>query len=131
MLIHCKIAGILMILLALIHIIFPRYFRWKEELASLSLINRQLMYVHTFFVALTVLLMGLGCIVLAEDLITTGTGRTLSTGLALFWGIRLLFQFFVYSPRTWKGKVFETSMHVLFSFVWLYFTIVFTLIACK
>lgn len=118
-----------MILLSMIHVVFPRYFKWKEELASLSLINRQLMYVHTFFVALTVLLMGLGCLFMAEGLVSNPIGRSFSAGLAVFWGIRLLFQFFVYSPRLWKGKPFETFIHILFSLVWLYFTFLFAFIA--
>jgi hypothetical protein len=59
---HLKIIGILLIGLALIHIVFPKYFKWDKELGSLSLINRQLMTVHTFFIALTVFLMGLLCL---------------------------------------------------------------------
>jgi hypothetical protein len=54
-----KIIGGLLILLAMLHLIFPKYFNWKQELSSLSLVNRQIMYVHTFFIAFVVFLMGL------------------------------------------------------------------------
>ena len=54
-----KIIGVLLIALALLHAFFPRYFQWKKELSGLKLINRQMMYVHTFFIALAVFLMGL------------------------------------------------------------------------
>jgi hypothetical protein len=47
--IHFKIIGVLLIALALAHIVFPKYFNWDKELKSLSLINRQMMTVHTFF----------------------------------------------------------------------------------
>ena len=50
--IHVKVAGFILIMLALVHVIFPRYFDWKNDLSTLSLINRQMMYVHTFFIAL-------------------------------------------------------------------------------
>jgi hypothetical protein len=128
---HLKIIGILLIVLALIHVIFPKYFNWKKELASLSLINSQMMYVHTFFVAITVFLMGLLCFFCANDITTTRLGKHLSLGLFVFWGLRLLFQFFVYSPKLWRGKSFETAMHIVFSLLWIYLTAIFLLIYLK
>ncbi len=50
--IHFKVIGVLLILLSVVHVFFPRYFKWDLELKSLSLINRQLMTMHTFFIAL-------------------------------------------------------------------------------
>jgi len=126
--IHLKITGVILILLASLHLIFPRYFKWKIELADVSLINKQLMYVHTFFIGLVVLLMGIFCFWSATDIVNTKLGRQLSFGLFIFWATRLMFQFFVYSPQLWKGKRFESSLHVLFSFLWMYFTVVFFLV---
>jgi hypothetical protein len=123
--IHFRIIGVLLVALAFVHIIFPRYFHWKEELKHLSLINRQMMTVHTFFIALTVFLMGLLCLIAAPDLITTKLGKTISLGLGIFWVIRLFIQFFGYSPALWKGKTFETTMHILFSMLWIYLSGVF------
>ena len=68
-----ELCGLLLIGLALLHLIFPTYFHWKEELARISLINRQMMIVHTFFIALTVFLMGLLCVTSA-DLLRTALG---------------------------------------------------------
>jgi hypothetical protein len=65
--IHLKIIGIILIALALIHIIFPKYFNWDKELKSLSLINQQMMTVHTFFIAFTVFLMGLLCLASSNE----------------------------------------------------------------
>lgn len=125
---HLKAVGCILILLAALHLIFPRYFKWKEELSTVSLVNKQLMYVHTFFIGLVVFLMGVFCIYAADEIVYTKLGRLLSLGLFIFWGTRLLFQFCVYSPRLWRGKVFETSVHVLFSLLWIYFTVVFFLV---
>lgn len=124
---HLKIAGILLISLASIHIIFPRYFNWKIELNSLSLINRQLMYVHTFFIALAVLLIGILCLTSSEELTSTALGKKISLGVGIFWTIRLFIQFFGYSPKLWKGKIFETSVHIFFSVFWSYLSTVFIL----
>ncbi|MDR6300808.1 hypothetical protein GGR31_001451 [Mesonia maritima] len=123
--IHFKIIGILLIALALVHIIFPKYFSWKKELKSLSLINRQMMTVHTFFIAFTVFLMGLLCLTSINELIETNLGKKISLGLGVFWTIRLFIQFFVYSSDLWKGKKFETGIHILFSIFWIYFSSIF------
>jgi len=125
MLTHLKIIGLILIFLALVHVIFPKYFNWRLELKSLSLINRQMMTVHTFFIALTVFLMGLLCFTSAKEIIETELGNKIALGLGVFWSIRLFVQFFVYSVKLWKGKTLETIVHVFFSGLWIYFSIVF------
>ena len=125
---NIKIAGIFMILLSLMHIGFPRYFKWEIELKKVSLINKQLMEVHTFFVAFTVFLMGILCLISSNDLINSMLGRRISMGLGIFWGLRLFIQLFGFSSSLWKGKTFETSMHFLFTIIWIYFTISFLIL---
>jgi hypothetical protein len=123
--IHLKIVGSLLIALALMHIVIPKYFKWGQELASLSLITKQILYIHTFFIAFIVLLMGLMCLSYSHELVYNPFGRVISLGLFGFWLTRLIFQFFVYSPKVWRGKKLETVMHVVFGITWAYFTIVF------
>jgi hypothetical protein len=123
--IHLRIAGCLLIILALMHVIIPTYFKWKEQAAPLPLITRQILYIHTFFIGLTVLLMGLLCVTCADLLLSTDLGRLICLGLFVFWFARLIFQFWGYSSRNWKGKRFETIVHVLFSIVWTYLSAVF------
>ncbi len=122
---HLKIIGCILIILAIIHGVFPRYFNWKKELSSLSLVNKQMMYVHTFFIALFVFLMGVLCLTSSKDLIETNLGKRLCFGLGTFWAIRLIIQFFGYSSKLWKGKNFETLVHVLFIFLWTYLSFIF------
>jgi hypothetical protein len=125
---HLKLIGIISIGVGLIHVIFPKYFNWKEDLQSISPINKQLMYVHAFFIALIVLLMGIFCIYSSHEILHTGLGKQLALGFFIFWFTRLLFQFFVYSSKLWKGKLFETTIHILFSIMWAYFSGVFFLV---
>ena len=122
---HITVSGFLMLVLALIHIGFPSHFRWKEELARLSLLNRQMMYVHMFFIALMLGLLGIYCIAYHNELIYSLAGQHIALGISIFWFARLLFQLFVYSPSLWRGKTFETFVHVFFTLLWSYFTIVF------
>ena len=125
---HLNIIGAILIVVALIHIGFPRYFKWKQELSTLSLKNRQIMMVHTLFIALMVLLTGLLCLTSATELINTNLGKKISLGLGVFWTTRLLIQFFGYSPVLWRGKPFETIVHILFSLLWAYVSLIFLVI---
>jgi hypothetical protein len=125
MLLHFKITGVVLIVLALVHLVFPKYFNWKNELNRLSLINKQMMQVHTLFIAVTVFLMGLLCITSAQELITTVLGRKVCLGFGAFWTLRLLVQFFGYATILWKGKLFETTVHIIFIILWAYLSVLF------
>ena len=120
-----KIIGVLLMVLALVHGIFPKYFDWKNDLKPLSLINKEIMYVHTFFIALTVFLMGVLCFTSSNELVHTELGKKISLGFSVFWGVRLFVQFFGYSSELWKGKQFETIVHIVFSILWTYLTAIF------
>ena len=122
---HYKIIGIILIALASVHIYFPKYFKWEKELKSLSLINQQIMKVHTFFIALVVFLIGLLCLTSSNELINTELGKKVSLGFGIFWSFRLAIQFFGYSSKLWKGKKMETVIHIVFSILWAYFSYIF------
>ena len=123
--IYIKIVGVLLIALAMIHTAFPKYFNWNKELASLSLINRQMMTLHTLFIAVTVFLMGILCLTSTAELIGTNLGKKISLGLGVFWTIRLFVQVLGYSSKLWKGKTFETLVHIVFIFLWAYLSFIF------
>ncbi len=118
---HLRCIGVLLMLLALVHVDFPRRFGWSVELRPLSLINRQIIQVHTFFIALLVALNGLFFLLQAEELLKPSPlARAISVGLLVFWGLRFVFQFFVYDSQLWRGKRFETVIHIVFTIFWLY-----------
>lgn len=123
--INLIITGTLLVGLSMLHFIFPKYFKWDDELKNLSLINRQMMQVHSFFIAFTVFMMGVFCITSAHEIISTPLGKKISLGLGIFWLVRLMVQLFIYSSKNWRGKKFETSVHILFVLLWCYFSFVF------
>ena len=129
MLTQLRLVGGLLLVLALAHGAFPRYFGWRREFAAVSLLSRQVMYIHTLFVALAVALMGALCLSSAPALAGTPLGRRVALGCAIFWGARLLVQFVGYSPALWRGKRFETTVHILFALLWAYVSAVFTWVA--
>ena len=121
---NLRIVGILLVLLGLSHAFFSRYFGWERELAEVSLLTRQIFFVHSFFIALGVVLGGVGSFLCADALLRPGSlSRMLLAGMTVFWLCRLLAQFFAYDARIWKGDRFRTSIHVAFSALWIYVTV--------
>lgn len=123
---HLRIVGAILLGLGGLHVVFPRKFDWRRELAKLSLLNRRIMQVHTLFIALTVSLMGALCAFGTSALIErSALGLLVAAGLLAFWAIRLACQFFVYDSELWRGKRFETSVHVIFVGFYGYLVVVF------
>jgi hypothetical protein len=60
--------------------------------------------------------------------VNTNLGREVSLGLGIFWAARLWVQFFGYSSKVWRGKRFETAIHVVFSIFWTYLSSVFIMV---
>lgn len=127
-LLHLRIAGALLLLLAALHLAMPRRFHWKEELARLSLLNRQIFLVHTFFICLVLTMMGTLSLFGAGALMEPSPlARYVLAGLSTFWAIRLIVQWFVYDPKLWRGHPFNTGVHLLFTLLWSYLAWVYAL----
>jgi len=117
-----RIAGATQIALALAHVTFGRRFNWPEELARLSLLNRQIFHVHCFFICLVLLLMG-GASLLAPSALLERSqlGWMVAASLSIFWLARLFAQWFVYDRTLWRGRRFETAMHGLLTVLWMFY----------
>lgn len=124
--IHLKIAGVLLLALAALHVTFPRRFHWKEELTRLSLLNRQIFLVHCLFIGLLLVLMGLLSLTATDALMAPSPlARAVLGGMAFFWLVRLIVQFFVYSPALWRGDRARTAAHAGFAMFWSYLVAVY------
>lgn len=53
LLVHLRIVGVMMACLVVVNVCVPLRFHWREELARLSLVNRQIFEAHTVFLVLT------------------------------------------------------------------------------
>lgn len=122
-----KIAGVGLLLLAFLHIPIGQKLRWREDARKLSPENEQIFHVHTFFICLTVTLMALPCLISPSVFLVKSEAGLWATGsLALFWVVRLFFQFFIYRSDLWKGKRLETMIHRIFSLIWLILSLLFS-----
>jgi hypothetical protein len=126
LLLHLRIVGVVMFWLAAVNLYVPRRFNWGEEMARLSLLNRQVFIAHNVFLILTLALLATLLMVSGDALLEpTRLSRAVLIGLTLVWGLRMLMQWWFYSPTIWRGHRFNTRMHYLFSAVWVYVTAVF------
>ena len=125
LLLHLRIVGVLMALLVAVNLYVPGELRWREELSRVSLVNRQIFQAHTVFIVLLIALTSALLLTSAEALLEpTRLSRAVLIGLTLFWGLRMMMQWFFYSPRVWRGNRFYTVMHAVFSLGWIYVTAV-------
>ncbi len=123
-----KIAGLIFLGYALLHFTFPKRFGWREELGRLSLLNRRIFVVHTTFIVLTLLLLGVLCLVFTAELLApTPLGRVVLAGIFVFAAARLLAQIFLYDASLWRGHAFNTRVHAVFVTTWSYLVVAFGL----
>ena len=120
-LLNLRIVGLIMAALAVLNLFVPRRFHWQEDMARLSLLNRQIFQAHSVFLILTLGMLAALLLVCGRDLLEpTRLARAILIGLTIFWTLRMLMQWGFYSPEIWRGHRFNTVMHYLFSVLWVY-----------
>ena len=123
-----RFAGGGLILLTILHVPIGRTLKWKEDARNMSAANEQIFHVHTFFVCMCLVLMGLPCLMAPEIFLQRSTaGAWISGSFTVFWAVRFYCQFFVYRADLWRGKRMETFIHWWFAIVWLSLASVFGL----
>lgn len=119
-------AGLGMILLAVAHIPISRELQWREEAARMSPASASIFHVHTLFICVTLVLMGLPAFLVPHVFLQeTQLGAWVCWSYAAFWGLRLIVQWFVFPSSLWRGKRRETVIHYLFTLIWLALTLLF------
>lgn len=132
LLITLRVSGAGLLVLAALHIPIGRELRWREDASRMSPANEAVFHVHTLFICLTIVMMGLPCLVDPSVFLEpTRGGAWLSWSFAAFWAARLYCQFFVYSPELWRGKRRETVVHWIFTALWLSLATLFAICGCR
>lgn len=123
---NLRAAGVLLALLVVVNLFVPSRFGWRADLAKLSLLNRQIFQAHSVFLVLILALSSALLLTSADALLEPSRlSRAILLGLTIFWGLRMLMQWFFYSPDIWRGNRLFTTMHVVFSMAWIYMTALF------
>jgi hypothetical protein len=126
LLVNLRAAGLILAALVVVNLFVPSRFGWRADMAKLSLLNRQIFQAHSVFLVLILALSSALLLTSADALLEPSRlSRAILLGLTIFWGLRMVMQWFFYSPDTWRGNRFFTAMHFVFSMTWIYMTGVF------
>ena len=126
------IGGLLHFGILLASSMVPKVLNWKMSLDGLDDLSRQLVWVHGVFIVLVIIGFGLISVLLASEL-TSGTplARGICLFIAIFWGARLVVQFFVFDAKQYLKTTFlKVGYHGL-TVVFIFHTAVYLLAAVR
>lgn len=115
-----RVAGVGMILLAIAHIPMSRRLQWREDAARMSPSSASVFHVHTLFVCVMLVMMGLPALISPQIFVErTLAGTWIAWSFTVFWALRLYAQWFVFPSALWRGKPLEMRMHGVFTVIWI------------
>jgi hypothetical protein len=105
----------------------PLALDWKGHLAKLPSLLRQMFWVYGIFIVLMIISFGTLTLCFAPEMaLGSPLARGLCTVIAVFWGARLVVQFFVFDAKPWLTKpLYIIGYHGL-TLVFIYLAIVYT-----
>ena len=101
-----KAGGIYNIALVVFHLLFWRIFNWKEDLRSLSFLNRAIMQVLNLSLTFAFVIFSYISLVHTKELISTSLGQSLLSLIALFWFARSVEQVVFFKLKNWRSRAF-------------------------
>jgi len=123
-----QVTGILTLILAIGHIVFPARFKWSNDLKNLSSINRKIFISHCLMVVLVLMLIGGLCSFCSTLLVNnTPLAAFVCLGLFIFWFFGFLCHLILFKAEESKGVTLSASEHVIFLAVSAYFSSVFAM----
>lgn len=123
------VAGVIHLAIVAMNVPLPRILRYREQLAQVSPIIRQVFIVHSIYIVLVLLGFSALCFWFAPQLAgETPLGAFLSGCLAVFWGLRLAIQLFYYDEALKRA---HRVVHVVFSLAIAYLTSIFLIAALR
>lgn len=95
-----RLGGAIQLAILIASVQVPKRLNWRSELAPLTPFLRQLFYVYGAFIVMTIVAMGVISIAFAGEIAaSSGLGRAFTVFVLIFWGVRLIVQFFVFDAR--------------------------------
>ena len=101
-----KIGGVYHDVLIVFHLMFWRLFNWKDDLQSLSFLNKAIMPVLNNSLTLVFVIFSTLSFVHSQELLTTALGNSLLILIALFWFARAVQQVIYFKLKHWGSWAF-------------------------
>ncbi len=93
-------AGVVHLLIAAANVLVPRTLKYRENLATLSPIVRQVFVLHSVFILLVVVGFGMVCLLLAPRLAERDPlAKSVAGFMAVLWLLRFILQLFYVDPE--------------------------------
>jgi len=122
------IAGVLHLAITSAGITMTRVLDWRGNLAHLNALTRHVIWTHGLFVLMTIIAFGVVSIIFSAPLASGAPlARAICAFIAIFWGSRLMIQFFLFDARPFlTNSALKLGYHGL-TVVFTYFTITYGL----
>ncbi len=125
-----RIAGVAHFGILIASALVPRVLNWRETLAPLPTLVRQLMWVYGGYVVLMIISLGAVSLALPHELAAgTALGRAVCGFGTVFWGLRLALQLFYFDSREFLTTRILRAGHEGLTVVFAFLTIVFAMAA--
>jgi hypothetical protein len=113
-----RIVAIAQIMLAGLSLGLPRMLGWKPDIARMSLLVREVFEIHSWFIALTLVIWGVLTWQFASEMAAHASPLTswLCAAIGFFWGLRTVLQWAHYSASHWRGNAPRTVIHWTLTF---------------
>jgi len=119
-----QLAGTLQLIIAAANFFAPAKFHYRENLTKVSPIIRQIFTVHSIYIVLVLIGLGLICLLFPDDLCgASALGKFLCGFLAIFWGLRVALQFTYYDRAVKQENPLGT---LCFGTAFIYLAVIFT-----
>ena len=121
-----QLAGIILLCITLANFFAPKKMRWTVNLEKTEPVFRQVFIIHCVFLLACVVAMALICLLKPYWLLIDGLGQAVTGFIALFWGARVLVQFFYYEKSIKRQfPFFNILFTTAFGYLFLLFTAVY------
>jgi len=107
------VAAIAQLAIAGLNLRLVRILDWKEPLRQIPLLLREVFYVHSWFISVTLTIFGVLTLRFAPEMSSNPVARWLAVAIGCFWGFRTLLQVGYYSSTHWRGNLRRTIIHVV------------------
>ena len=110
-----RIGGAIQLAILLASALVPGKLGWRSHLAKLPALSRQLIWVHGGYIVFTIAALGLLSLCEAAALADGSVlARSVCGFVAVFWGLRLMIQLFLFDGRPYlAGHFLKLGYHAL------------------
>ena len=109
-----QLAAALQFAIAVLNLFLVPLLKWRDDLARMPLLLREVFQVHAWFISITLLIFAALTWRFASEMAggTSPVCQWLAAGIGLFWAIRTVLQITYYSSSHWRGQPGRLLAHV-------------------